>query len=100
MMVLNRNQFMLIGLVLLLLGIQLRLIDTFVLNEKSTQFLAQQKAKVEQPKATTFLASLTAKAPIPVMKRKRIQPPTWLGLTLISVGAVLMLHSLAMRKPD
>jgi hypothetical protein len=99
MMVLNRNQFMLMGLVLLLLGIQLRLIDTFVLNEKSTRFLAQQKAKVEQPKTWTFPASLTAKAPMPVISRKRIQPPGWLGLTLISVGAVLMLHSLAMRRP-
>lgn len=97
---LNRNQFMLIGLVLLLLGVQLRLIDTFVLNEKSTRFLAQQKAKVEEPKTWTFPASLAAKAPIPVLTRKKIQPPRWLALTLISVGAVLVLHSLAMRKPD
>jgi len=99
MMDLNRNQFMLIGLVLLLLGAQLRLIDTFVLNERSTRFLSQQKAKVEQPNVWTFPASLTAKAPIPMIQRKKIRPPRWLGLTFISLGAVLVLHSLAMRKP-
>lgn len=97
---LNRNQFMLIGLVLLLIGVQLRLIDTFVLNEKSTRFLAQQKAKVEEPSTWTFPASLTASAPVPMVARKKIHPPRWLALTLISVGAVLVLHSLAMRKPD
>lgn len=97
---LNRNQFMLIGLVLLLLGLQLRLIDTFVLNEKSTRFLAQQKVKAQQQETWTFPASLAAKAPIPVVARKKIHPPPWLGLTLISVGAVLVLHSLVMRKPD
>lgn len=100
MMDLNRNQFMLIGLILLLLGVQLRLIDTFVLNEESTRFLAQQKMKAEQPKTWTFPASLTAKAPVPVITRKKIKPPRWLGLTLISIGTVLVLHSLAMRKPD
>jgi len=99
MMDLNRNQFMLIGLVLLLLGLQLRLIDTFVLNEESTRFLAQQKAKVEQPKSWAFPASLAAQAPIPMIKHKSIKPPRWLALTLISVGAVLVLHSLGMRKP-
>jgi len=99
MMDLNRNQFMLIGLILLLLGVQLRLIDTFVLNERSTRFLSQQKAKAEQPTGWTFPASLAAKAPIPMIQRKKIRPPRWLGLALISLGAVLVLHSLAMRKP-
>jgi hypothetical protein len=38
----NRNQYLLTGLIILAIGLQLRLVDTFVLNEKATQFLALQ----------------------------------------------------------
>ena len=31
--------------------------------------------------------------------RKVLQPPEWLGWCLMSVGAVLILHSLAMKGP-
>jgi hypothetical protein len=31
--------------------------------------------------------------------RRTLRPPTWLGFALISIGAVLVLHSLAMKKP-
>ena len=31
--------------------------------------------------------------------RKVVQPPQWLGYALLSVGSVLVLHSLAMPKP-
>jgi hypothetical protein len=31
--------------------------------------------------------------------RKVLQPPEWLGWCLMSVGAVLVLHSLALQKP-
>jgi hypothetical protein len=32
--------------------------------------------------------------------RKVLQPPEWLGWAIISVGAVFVLHSLAMPKPS
>ena len=95
----NRNQFMLIGLVVLLLGVQLRVVDTFVLNEKSTRFLVKQTEKMEKQSVWSFPASVAARSPIPV-QRKKIQPPKWLGWALISVGAVLVLHSLGLKKPD
>jgi hypothetical protein len=28
-----------------------------------------------------------------------LRPPVWLGYALMSVGGVLMLHSLAMKRP-
>jgi hypothetical protein len=31
--------------------------------------------------------------------KKVVQPPEWLGWCLMSIGGVLVLHSLAMRKP-
>ncbi len=96
---LNRNQFMLIGLLLLLFGLQLRFVDTFVLNAESTRFLVKQKQKVEKPSVWSFPASVSANTPIPI-QRKKISPPKWLGWTLISVGTILVLHSLVLRKPD
>ncbi len=92
-MELNRNQFLLIGLVLILLGLQLRFVDTFVLSEGSTKFLARQAGKTEAASMWT-LATQGGMAP-----RKRVQPPRWLAWALISVGAVFVLHSLAMKKP-
>ena len=41
-MELNRNQYFLAGLVIFFLGIQLRMVDGFVLNERATHFLHQR----------------------------------------------------------
>jgi hypothetical protein len=95
----NRNQFMLIGFLLLLLGLQFRFVDTFVLNEPSTRFLAKRTAQAESSTSPWKLPmSLVANGPVPV-QRTRIRPPRWLSYLLLSTGAVLMLHSVAMKKP-
>jgi len=41
-MEINRNQYFLIGLVILLLGLQVRMVETYVLNEKASKFLAER----------------------------------------------------------
>ncbi len=95
----NRNQFMLIGILLLLLGLQFRFVDTFVLNESSTRFLAKRSAQAEKTSSPWKLPlSLVANGPVP-LQRKRIQPPRWIAYALLSVGAVLTLHAIAMKKP-
>src|SRR5262245_30704249 len=96
---LNRNQFFMAGLIVFLLGIQLRMVEAFVLNERATQFLAQriQQFKGNQVAGAGALPTLYA-AQSPVAK-KRIEPPKWIGWAMISVGGVLVLHSLAMKKP-
>ena len=38
-MEINRNQWFMIGLVILALGIQFRMVQSFVLNEKATEIL-------------------------------------------------------------
>jgi uncharacterized membrane protein YhaH (DUF805 family) len=100
MMEFNRNQYFLAGLVVFLLGIQLRMVDTIVLNERATQFLAQrmQQFKESAQIASTNDAATLFAAQAPV-GRKRVQPPKWLGWALVSVGSVLILHSLALKKP-
>jgi hypothetical protein len=96
---LNRNQFFMLGLVVLLLGVQLRMVEVFVLNERASQFLAdriQQLKGNEVASAGQVPTLLAAQAPVP---KKRIQPPPWLGWAMVSIGSVLVLHSLAMKKP-
>ncbi len=95
MMDITRNQWFLIGLVLLLLGIQFRLVESFDLTARLTTFLAQRSSR---PVATAAVAaqSLTD-AEQPIVKKK-VRPPDWLGYSLLSCGAVLILHSWSMKK--
>lgn len=95
MMDITRNQWFLIGLVLLLLGIQFRLVESFELTAKLTTFLAQRSTN---PVAAAALSAQSlAGAEQPIVK-KRVRPPDWLGYSLFSCGAVLILHSWAMKK--
>ena len=95
----NRNQYFMAGLVVFLLGVQLRMVDTFVLNERATQFLAQriQEVKGQQVASASELPTfMAAQAPI---ARHRLEPPAWIGYATLSIGGVLVLYSLALRKP-
>lgn len=95
----NRYQCFMAGLVVFLLGIQLRMVEAFVLNERATQFLAQrmQEIKGNQVASAGDLPTLfAAQAPI---AKKRLDPPKWIGWAMVSVGSVLILQSLVMKKP-
>jgi hypothetical protein len=92
----NRNQYFILGLVVMLLGLQIRMVETFVLNEKASRFLAERMAPAVTDADGTVRPFLPAVGPTP---RRTLRPPTWMGFALISIGAVLVLHSLAMKKP-
>ncbi len=87
----NRNQFMMFGVIVLLLGIQFRTFDSYTLNEKATHFIATRMGG-EPAAATTVLSA----APVP---KKVLHPPQWLGWSFISIGSVLILHAFGMKKP-
>jgi hypothetical protein len=87
----NRNQFFMIGILLVLLGIQFRLVESATLNEKTTQFLAAHSGS-----ASTGIMAVLPDSTIP---HRVVHPPQWLGWALMSIGAVCILHSLAMKKP-
>jgi hypothetical protein len=84
------------GIVVLLLGLQLRYIESFVLNERTTQFLAQKMKDAELVASTDVGTSMAASAPV---AKKVISPPRWIGSMLVGVGAVLLIYSLGMKKP-
>jgi hypothetical protein len=92
----NRNQFFILGLVLLFFGIQLRMVETFVLNEKSSRFLAERLNPALADGSGAVRSFMPSIGPTP---RRTIRPPEWLGWALVSIGSVLILHSLAMKKP-
>lgn len=92
----NRNQWFFLGMIVLLLGLQVRMVSAYVLNEDATRFLAERThASASAPEQA--LVSFTGDSGL--LPNKVIRPPEWLGWCLISVGAVLILHSLAMPRP-
>ncbi len=94
----NRNQWFMAGLVLLLLGIQFRLADSFVLTAEFTQVLAEGTGtRVAAADTTTSLMKPFQSAP---PANKTVTPPEWLGWALLSIGLVLTLHSMAMKRPE
>ena len=83
---LSRQHLLLAGLLLFFAGIQFRMVQSFTLNEKSSTFVAARMGAGPQ------VASWQA-PPL----RKVVEPPRWLGLALMSAGAVLTVKSLSMR---
>lgn len=92
-MEINRNQYFMVGIIILLLGLQLRAVNSYVLNEEATQLLAKTTAR--QPSTTETLVASIAPGQ---MNRKVIRPPEWCGWCIASIGAILILHSLALKK--
>jgi hypothetical protein len=85
----KRHHVLLVGLLLFLLGIQFRLVESFTLSERSSRFVSAQLGD----KSPGPAASLWQGDPA----RKVVEPPRWLGLALMSVGSVLTLKSLSMK---
>lgn len=93
---LNRNQFFFLGIMVLLLGLQFRCVETYVLSQEATEFLAK---RVGDPATSTSASLLSITPGQSGAVRKVIQPPDWIAWCLMSIGAVFMLHSLAMKRP-
>ena len=96
-MELNRNHYLGIGMIVLLLGLQFRYVDSFQLTEDTTKFLAK-RLKKETVVTQSPLAALFRQAS-PTAVKKTIRPPKWLGWSMISIGSVLVNQSLGMKKP-
>jgi hypothetical protein len=98
-MEINRNQWFLFGLIILLLGAQFRLVDSYVLTAESTELLARgtgQPVAAANPSSPLLLPLQSAPATV----RKTVVPPEWIGWVMLSVGLVATFQSLAMRRPD
>ena len=85
----NRNHYFMFGLVLMFLGIQFRFVEEVTLNERVSEVLARH----DDAGRGKILAAIGPST------RHTLKPPSWLGWALLSCGSVLVLHSLAMKKP-
>ncbi len=94
-MKMTRNRYFLLGVLLILLGIQFRMIESFVLNEPATRTLAKVTKQADPQQFDTMQSFLMQVHPKPT---KRVEPPRWLGLAMITVGAVVSLHAMAIPR--
>lgn len=90
-MKLNRNHYFLIGLVLLFLGVQFRMVDTIVLNEPVSQ-VVRDRAQAQGGQTLGFAQRFVTP------QLHAVQPPKYIGWVLLSIGGVLVLQSFAMPK--
>lgn len=93
----TRYQVFLVGVVLVLLGLELRYVDAFILTPKATKFLAEQ---ADHPVVIASATLQSVGAAEPQLPPKAIRPPEWASWFLLSFGAVLVLQSCAMPKPS
>lgn len=92
---LTRNHYFIIGIVLFLAGLQFRYVTSFELNEKSSRFVEKRLGKPAVVQNQHFaLFNFETASP-----RRVVQPPRWFGWSLVSVGGVLVVFSLSMKKP-
>lgn len=95
-MELSRNQFFMFGLIVLCIGLHLRYVESFVLNERTTKFFSKTLSDDAESAETQLNTFLATKGP---PQLRTVNPPRWLGWSLLSVGAVMVLYSLVMQKP-
>lgn len=95
-MALDRNRYFMFGVILFLLGIQFRMVDSFVLNEGSTRALQRiaKQAKVADANGAPGSSFMQA-AP---STKKTFKHPPWLGFILLTAGGVMSLHALVLPK--
>jgi len=93
----TRYHIFLVGTVLVLLGFELRSVDSFVLTSTATKFLAEQSGHpvVAINSAVETVAGAPASLP-----PKTFRPPEWTSWFLLSLGSVFILQSWAMVKPS
>jgi hypothetical protein len=91
----DRNRYFMFGVILFLLGLQFRLVDSFVLNESSTRALHKfaQSSKIADNNNMATSIYMDVGAP-----RKSVKPPNWVGFVLLTVGGVMSLHAMVLPR--
>lgn len=91
----DRNRYFTLGIVLILLGIQFRSIESFVLSEPATRALHRfaRRSQIAANDGMTDVYMSVAPSP-----KKTVTPPNWFGWALLAAGGVISLHAVAMPK--
>lgn len=94
----NARNLIAVGMVLVLIGIQLRAVKTFVLNEKASHFIESRLKRNSAIRDEGLYTTDNSYMLMDVTPRKRLTHPRWVGLAFISAGAVLLLQGLSRRS--
>ena len=111
----NRTAVMTLGLLLLFFGVQLNVVDSYVLTPRMTNFLSEQlpsrplvspnvnppAGQYSQVGFTPYATNANASVATPAIPRgisRTIRPPSWLGWPIMFLGAVFFLNGLAIRR--
>lgn len=94
-----------IGVITLLLGLQFRFVETFVFNERASRVLSERKQLAslfdDAPRVETSYSDFDYDwdlKPVANVTRRRLTPPRWIGWSLLSAGAVLILTCPCFRR--
>ena len=97
--VMATTRIFLIGVIVLFLGLQLRVVDTFVLNEQATKVVNSRISRGESDSYSAFAGYdpyLDGSGGF--AEKRAIKPPRWLGWSFLSIGAVLVLTCPCFRR--
>ena len=89
------QRFFIAGVLALVIGFQLRSVDSFVLTPRASAAI-EKNVRRSQLRTTNPYDSVMMTG-IPTT-RKTVRPPRWMGWALLSVGAVLVLHGATVRR--
>lgn len=96
---LSRNRYFMIGVLLVMFGLQFRVVQSFVLNEPATRTLMKLNKDASVASNGPDIAGFLQEVAVP-RPTKRVEPPRWVGLALVAFGAVVTLHAVAMPKRE
>lgn len=82
------------GLLLLLIGMQLYVVETFIVTPAATQTLAQWFG----PSSRSVEGAVQQFVLETASPRKAITPPRWLGLACLATGFVALAYGLLRRR--
>ncbi len=91
----DRNRYFMIGILLFLIGIQFRMVESFVLNEASTRALARIVKNTQVASQDVGTQIYMNYHPSP---KKKVRPPGWIGWALVTAGGVICMHAFVLPK--
>lgn len=112
-MLMRRTSTMTLGFVLIFLGIQLAVVDSYLLTPRITHFLSQQESDAAQPAIVSnpiqrnpyrqvAFQPLGSQRPVPgyegAVTQQRVTPPKWLCWPVLFCGTVVLLQGATMKR--
>ncbi len=110
----SRSKIMTIGFLLVMIGVQLNMVDTYTLTSKATRFLKESLAQLDDTNSAQNYTSYNSPYATPYYQAsypnsnyvarqemgpgKQITPSTWYCWPVLFMGVVMVLHGVALKN--